>query len=618
MERRPCELIVDGDTVLVPGQRGSTARVDLMDEGFCVTVAGQGTVLPANAYGFTRAATRLSAAALCRVRRRGVVSDLFARDVVDVASVSRVKRLLWRMWATRAVRMHPACAPLLYSRRVRQALVVCGTPAFLQTPWLLEDALRFRAARAVLAHLANLTNRTPHVWVPWSLPRQIEAASRWRHVLCHDDVTRVPRALHVTLERFNVAERALPHDALDPGQPRTSLDDFEDDIDLDDARLDTALGALRHIRLVRPVESLRHLLVLSGFGRESTRQPRGALDPRSAFLQRLDVDAIEEGIDAFARALGSASDEPTLPSLLGAYLARDTSVPRGGGLALLARRAVELHLRRRMASPERATQRPPVPLPTRPGIRFLENSAEVFGEGDRMHHCVAGRADAAVTGQAFLFHVEHNGDAATIEVDPRGRVVEARGPANGMNTAVEFGRDFLARWGLGFGLSDFLDEVNGDAVVDARSADDDSVEPRTEVDVIDEASRSIGATGQPPITTDETVVRTLGELCAVLVDIDAPRARVRPFLRTHLPRCQRGGAWLVSRRHVDGTAAIVVIDVDGRVRASLGDASTRMQRGHGRKRDGSCEPGQTALPTPTTTTGGSLNETPIEEGAFDV
>jgi hypothetical protein len=74
----------------------------------------------------------------------------------------------------------------------------------------------------------------------------------------------------------------------------------------------------------------------------------------------------------------------------------------------------------------------------------------------------------------------------------------------------------------------------------------------------------------------------------------------------------------VSRRHVDGTAAIVVIDVDGRVRASLGDASTRMQRGHGRKRDGSCEPGQTALPTPTTTTGGPLNETPIEEGAFDV
>ena len=312
MQHRPCELIVDGDTVFVPRQRGSTARVEILDDGFCVTVGRDRTVLPATGSGFTQAATRLSAAALARVRRRAPAPDLFARDVVDVASVSRVKRLLWRMWAERAIRLNPACARLVSSRRVRQALVLCGTPAFLQTPWLLEDALRFRAARAVLQSIPLLVNRPRDVWEPLSLTRQLDAATRWRHLLCPKGIARVPRALNVTLERFNFVEVALPCDALDPFLPRTSFADDQEDIELDDARLDGALRALQHLTLVRPVESYRHLLVLSGFGRASTLQPHGALELRSAFLQRLDVDELSvrtksEGLPRYLFAGRAAS-----------------------------------------------------------------------------------------------------------------------------------------------------------------------------------------------------------------------------------------------------------------------------------------------------------------------
>lgn len=608
MQHRPCELVVDGSVVLVPGPRGSTARVEILDDGFCVTVGRDRTVLPATASGLARAATRLSAAALARVRRRGPTPDLFARDVVDVASESRVKRLLWRVWAERAVRLNPACAPLVSSRRVRQALVICGMPAFLRTPWLLEDALRFRAARAVLMDIPHLLNRSRDAWVPSPLTRQLDAATRWRHLLCPEGVTRVPRALHVTLERFNFVERALPSDALDPRHPRTSFDDREEDIDLDDARLDGGLRALQHITLVRPVESYRHLLVLSGFGRASSVQPRGALEARSAFLQRLDVDAIDEGIDAFARALGRGSDEPTLPALLGAYLARDTSVPRGSGLASLARRALELHARRRVASPERVTKAPPVPLPTRAGVRFLANSADVFDEGDRMHHCVAARAEAAVDGRAFLFHVEHEGASATIEVDARGQVVEAKGPANGTNAAVQLGRDVLARWGLGFRLGELLDEVSGDVIVSTDPAGDS----------VDDAHRPLCAAGSPPVTKDDEVLRTLGDLRAALVDVDAPRGRVRPFLRRHLARCQRGAAWLVLRRQADGAAGLVVLDAAGQVVALLGRMCIGRRRRHGRNSAGSSQTANPSSPAPPALSGTTSEEPSVVQGEFDV
>ena len=608
MQHRLCELIVDRDSLLVPGQRGSTARVDLLHDGFCVTVAGKKTMLPATASGFTRAATSMSAAALARVRRRGSVADLFAHDVVDVASVSRVKRLLWRMWAERAVRINPACAPLMYSRRMRQVLVVCGTPAFLRAPWLLDDALRFRAARAVLLEVTHLVNRTLDVWVSCSLQRQLEEASRWRHLLCPEGIRRVPRALHVTLERFNVTERALSQEALDPRSPRTSFNDDEDDIDLEEARLDSALRALQHITLVRPIESYRHLLVLSGLGRALTRQPPGALEPRSAFLQRLDTDAIDDGIDAFARALGRAVDGPTLPASLGAYLALDTTVPRGGGLASIARRAIEIQRRRRIASPERLTRLPPVPLPSCPGVRFLAHSADVYDEGDRMHHCVAARTDAAMDGQAFLFHVERDSDTATIEVDARGRVVEAKGPANCENAAVEFGREMLARWVLGFGLRDLLDELSGAAIVDPRPADDEKVD----------ADRRVGAAGGPPVTKDEVVIRTQGELCAALVDVDVPRARLRPFLLRHLPRCLRGVTWLVLRRQADGRAGLVVLDPAGRVVASLGRVSDRPRRGHGQRSDRDVNPLLPLLPTLTESMGAPSKDMPTAQGEFNV
>ncbi len=74
------------------------------------------------------------------------------------------------------------------------------------------------------------------------------------------------------------------------------------------------------------------------------------------------------------------------------------------------------------------TALPPVPLPVVPRITFLSTVAEIIEEGVRMQHCIAEEASGAVKGYCFLFHVEHRGEHASVEVLPNGEVWEARGP----------------------------------------------------------------------------------------------------------------------------------------------------------------------------------------------
>ena len=52
-------------------------------------------------------------------------------------------------------------------------------------------------------------------------------------------------------------------------------------------------------------------------------------------------------------------------------------------------------------------------------------------------------------GSAYLFHVEHEDERASIEVDWMGHVVQARGFRNQDNAAAQLGRKVLARWGKG-------------------------------------------------------------------------------------------------------------------------------------------------------------------------
>ncbi len=91
--------------------------------------------------------------------------------------------------------------------------------------------------------------------------------------------------------------------------------------------------------------------------------------------------------------------------------------------------------------------KPPIPLPSIEGIRFLSTVGDVAQEGVEMQHCISTYAKKAVEGHCYLFHVDHQGRQASVEVDCYGRVIQANGPRNESNAACEWGRKVLGKWG---------------------------------------------------------------------------------------------------------------------------------------------------------------------------
>lgn len=90
---------------------------------------------------------------------------------------------------------------------------------------------------------------------------------------------------------------------------------------------------------------------------------------------------------------------------------------------------------------------PPIRLPQPPEIRFLDTVGAVAEEGASMRHCIASYAHTAVEGESYLFHVEHGGETASVQVSRTGRVVQAFGPANTRNGASAWAARVLGRWG---------------------------------------------------------------------------------------------------------------------------------------------------------------------------
>ena len=67
-----------------------------------------------------------------------------------------------------------------------------------------------------------------------------------------------------------------------------------------------------------------------------------------------------------------------------------------------------------------------------------------------MDHCIATYAGNAINGISFLFHVNHKNEAASVEVDDTGAVLQAWGPSNTKNSASQWGQKMLSRWGKKF------------------------------------------------------------------------------------------------------------------------------------------------------------------------
>jgi hypothetical protein len=92
---------------------------------------------------------------------------------------------------------------------------------------------------------------------------------------------------------------------------------------------------------------------------------------------------------------------------------------------------------------------PPIPLPQVEGIRFLTTVGDVRNESNTMQHCIRHYAKAAGDGECYLFHVEHDGERASVEVSPFGFVVQSQGPSNSQNRATEWGEKVLGSWAAG-------------------------------------------------------------------------------------------------------------------------------------------------------------------------
>lgn len=101
---------------------------------------------------------------------------------------------------------------------------------------------------------------------------------------------------------------------------------------------------------------------------------------------------------------------------------------------------------------ETEVQKPPINPPVREEITFLGTYGALREESRTMHHCVSSYASKAAEGGCFLFHVEKNGEKATIEVSREGNVVQAYGPCNTVNKASKWGAVELSKWGAGFNI----------------------------------------------------------------------------------------------------------------------------------------------------------------------
>lgn len=136
--------------------------------------------------------------------------------------------------------------------------------------------------------------------------------------------------------------------------------------------------------------------------------------------------------------------------------------PHRGNIVGLADKAIAWHRDQQAQAVEAtasllgadtATSLPPIPLPDVPGVRFLTTVGEVCEEGVRMDHCIATYADQAVNGECYLFHAERDGEWASVEVSPRGKVVQSQGPKNRRNGTSRWAAGVLNRWGRQFRMA---------------------------------------------------------------------------------------------------------------------------------------------------------------------
>lgn len=86
----------------------------------------------------------------------------------------------------------------------------------------------------------------------------------------------------------------------------------------------------------------------------------------------------------------------------------------------------------------------PVPIPRFdhrcPNLRHLSTIEEICDEAELMHHCADTYIEDVLNGKSYFFHLDLDGSEATLAFDFAGILIQANGPRNRNNAAVEFAR----------------------------------------------------------------------------------------------------------------------------------------------------------------------------------
>ncbi len=308
------------------------------------------------------------------------------------------------------------------------ACPLLDSDALAERPELLSDLERFPAAGFVLSELeGELRPRTGlNEDEPLAAARWVEAFAGWRGLL---------------------SPRGRPCRSLN-----RTLAAVSDELAAD------CLYVLKDLVLERPLSPLSLHAIVERFNASFDGERRRS---DLTLLQRAPEDVLRAQIRTVSAAILGVAGDGREEVHLFAELLSESPVDRHRRLDVVVRRSLEWLLAYGGdplevledgpgPSPQGPVATPPIAPPELDGVTFLSTVNEIILEGRRMHHCVGTRAQDALSGDCFLFHVERVGTRATAEVSRGGAVTEVSGPFNRRTPACDWAEGELREWGRRF------------------------------------------------------------------------------------------------------------------------------------------------------------------------